>query len=416
LRYIISILIPVFLIISCSLEDEGDKNPFKQEHIPWPSLADSPWPMFHGDPQSTDRFDGKGPSLGRLNYFFTAEKYNYGSVSIGHDDCVIFASSYDVDEDNPASWLYCINKNGEMLWKTDIYNGSHNGEIGGSPLITSDGTVIIGSNDQNLYCIDEKTGDIIWIYNTGAPVYTSPAISPEGTILIATSGEEKEILAINSDGTLLWRKEQPLMMGFAFSPDGETFYIGGPRAYDLLGNEIWKSEEHQIAYPCVDNSGNIFGIDAWNDVVVSYDPAGSLRWIISVTDIGFEEPDVSIAPTLDIDGNLLISGWGTDIITEQKHGYISSISSTGKHLWTISLGNETSMLGSHMVSDNEGTVFVSGFFNGSSLTVIDNNGSIQWSIKHDEYGTYGSPAFNSEGTLFLLPEWHEVPAKVRKVM
>ena len=34
---------------------ESPKPPGYQEDIPWPSLADSPWPMFYGNPQNNGR-------------------------------------------------------------------------------------------------------------------------------------------------------------------------------------------------------------------------------------------------------------------------------------------------------------------------------------------------------------------------
>ena len=54
------------LLLLTACEDEVIQSPPKppgyQEDIPWPSLADSPWPMNHHDPQSSGRSKFIGPS------------------------------------------------------------------------------------------------------------------------------------------------------------------------------------------------------------------------------------------------------------------------------------------------------------------------------------------------------------------
>ena len=57
---------------SCETTEPPDQNltrpPGYQEDIPWPSLADSPWPMNHHDPQSTGRSPYDGPALGQIEW------------------------------------------------------------------------------------------------------------------------------------------------------------------------------------------------------------------------------------------------------------------------------------------------------------------------------------------------------------
>ena len=38
----------------------------QQKHIPWPSLADSPWPFIRGDMQATGRSQFVGPSTNNI--------------------------------------------------------------------------------------------------------------------------------------------------------------------------------------------------------------------------------------------------------------------------------------------------------------------------------------------------------------
>src|SRR4030042_903481 len=42
-----------------------------------------------------------------------------------------------------------------------------------------DGKVYVGSNDNNLYCLDAATGMRIWNYTTGGDVVSSPAVADD---------------------------------------------------------------------------------------------------------------------------------------------------------------------------------------------------------------------------------------------
>ena len=62
LKFLVFFLI--FVLISCKetpREPEKKEDISSQVDIPWPSLADTPWPMFHHDPQSTGRSKYAGP-------------------------------------------------------------------------------------------------------------------------------------------------------------------------------------------------------------------------------------------------------------------------------------------------------------------------------------------------------------------
>ena len=58
--------------------------------------------------------------------------------------------------------------------------------INSSPAIGSDGTVYVGSNDDNLYAINPD-GSNKWIYKTGGNVESSPAISSDGLFMLGLS-------------------------------------------------------------------------------------------------------------------------------------------------------------------------------------------------------------------------------------
>lgn len=72
---------------------------------------------------------------------------------------------------------------GDALIYTAPYSRPTSGIIETSPALAGK-TVYVGASDGGIYGIDKRTGKIVWKYTTGAPIFSSVAIS--GNTLIAT--------------------------------------------------------------------------------------------------------------------------------------------------------------------------------------------------------------------------------------
>lgn len=72
---------------------------------------------------------------------------------------------------------------GDALIYTAPYSRPTSGTIETSPALAGK-TVYVGASDGGIYGIDKRTGKIVWKYTTGAPIFSSVAIS--GNTLIAT--------------------------------------------------------------------------------------------------------------------------------------------------------------------------------------------------------------------------------------
>jgi outer membrane protein assembly factor BamB len=88
-----------------------------------------------------------------------------------------------------------------LIWEYDT--GS---QLRSSPSIYHDGTVYIGAFDGKLYAFDHL-GNEKWSYSIEEGPFwsSSPAIGEDGTIYIGTW--ERQILAIDAKGNLKWRLE-----------------------------------------------------------------------------------------------------------------------------------------------------------------------------------------------------------------
>ncbi len=103
------------------------------------------------------------------------------------------------------------------------------GPIRSSPAIGSDGTVYVGCDDDFLYAV-APGGTGLWTFQTERDVVTSPAIGEDGTIYIGS--EDSHLYALNPDGTEKWRFETPraIESSPAVGADG-TIYVGSGDEY-----------------------------------------------------------------------------------------------------------------------------------------------------------------------------------------
>ena len=94
-------------------------------------------------------------------------------------------------------------KPGTVLWEFET-----GGEVWSSPAIGSDGTVYVGSNDKKLYAINGKSGVKLWEFETGGDVHSSPAIGSDGTVYVGS--HDNKLYAIKADSKGLAKSPWPM--------------------------------------------------------------------------------------------------------------------------------------------------------------------------------------------------------------
>jgi outer membrane protein assembly factor BamB len=163
-------------------------------------------------------------SNGTLKWRYKTGHYIKGHASIA-DDGTVYIGSWD-------DYLYAFYPhNGTVKWKCKVGMGTET-----NPSIAEDGTIYVGGN--KLWAI-YPNGTKRWTFDLGAGRHihkSSPAISSDGTIYVGTNINETDggdIIAVNPDGTLKWRKKIAkdwVDSSPSIAEDG-TVYIGG--TYDL---------------------------------------------------------------------------------------------------------------------------------------------------------------------------------------
>jgi len=115
--FIFSLTCVVFAVMLTSCEqnptapNEPPKPPGYQEDIYWPSLADSPWPMNHHDPQNTGRGTCIGPQEGIINWKFNG-LYIEAAPVMANDSILYFTETgaiHSLNINSKLNWTYNTN-------------------------------------------------------------------------------------------------------------------------------------------------------------------------------------------------------------------------------------------------------------------------------------------------------------------
>ena len=366
-----------------------NKPPGYQEDIPWPGLADNPWPIFHGTPQGTGRAkEITSTSLQNLTTIQFEGGVSFSSITspvAGNDSAIYFASSHEPDSNctNCKSFLYAISNKNEVLWKLPL-EGMGQGCL--SPLVDNKGTIFVATIDGYLYAVD-PLGNVKWKYYNGFDGFGGEGISIDKNGSIYLFDRNRYLISLTNSGELRWKVKFDNGFLFSsnhmivFSPDGKSLYAAGfdstLYSIDINGKLNWTFSNggHIFHSPLVDSQGNIyFGTNdsKGKNGIYSLTPEGKIRWVYETTPSGQN-------PTMDKNGNLYFSG----------NGEIISLDWNGKLRWTKQF-----VAISHLICSDNGKIF----FFGEKPTLLDTDGNIL-----DQYQDYlqvgGSPSVNYAGKI-----------------
>ncbi len=391
----------------------------QQQHIPWTSLADSPWPNTRGDAQATGRSKYVGPSS--PNVIWRKDMplgILYGPV-IGYNNNLYFGSR--AINSSEINYFYSLDKNGNDIWTFQTEGGRPN--MAG-PTISNDSTIYFSS---------------LGFFNlTGGGLY---ALNPDGKLKWQNEkfmhGVYKRFIAVGKDsilylswfdtiymlepenGTTIDSVSTPYISGhdIVFSTGGDTiFYFSGRintndpqnlNAATAQGEHLWSIEfSHNHGVPVIDNENRIYAYayDTPADkFLYCINPDGTVEWKYPF-DID-ERYESYSSPTIDSNGNIIFPSSIHVNSPVSDSGYITSIDYYGNLNWRTVIGHywdDGAFINSGLVCDAEGKIYCgSSFGNSTNFWCLNSNGEILWKLDLEGYEYDTSPAINSEGTLYI---------------
>ncbi|SDF54352.1 Outer membrane protein assembly factor BamB, contains PQQ-like beta-propeller repeat [Halorientalis regularis] len=335
----------------------------------------STWPQFQygpgngGSPSASGQAGTQQWRFGTGNVWYSSPAVVDGTVYVGSDDNNVYALSAD---------------DGTEQWRFDT--GS---PVEQSPAVV-DGTVYLGSydrnvapeNDGNMYALSADDGTEQWRFETGGWMMSPPAVV-DGTVYFGSYDRNVYALAA-ADGSEQWRFEARYAVRSSPAVVDGTVYIGdSSNVYALSaddGTEQWRFEAGkpgESSPAVVDGTVYIAGID--NMYALSADD-GTEQWRFEAGNFGGSSPAV-------VNGTVYIL----------SKGNVSSVyalsADDGTELWRFE--------GSYTVDSSpavvDGTVYIGGKDDVYALSADD--GTEQW--RFDTGSTVMSPPVVVDGTVYI---------------
>jgi len=386
-------------------------------------LADSPWPTFHGDSQRTglSPYDTSHVD-GTLLWTFETGSGIEASPTIGEDGTIYFGAM--------DGYVYAINKDGTLKWKTKIgtpqikgYGGhSHLSSVTSTPAIDKDGNIYVTSRDQYIFALDSQ-GSIKWKFqiNLTPDHWGSALIGPDGTIYINASPPDENFYEV--DETIYIRDNPPKGGLYALNPDGTLKW------HYTVDFRMFNS-------PTMDKDGNIYIAvltDYYKNNLIALNPDGTVKWDVLLT-----QP-VESSPTVGENGVIYLGSFdqagktaGLFAVTEEgilwhhevggkevlstpaiaKDGTIHvgsmtskvfAINPDGTRKWEFDTGGNT--IESSTAIGADGTLYFGGNPTGPgepNIFALNPDGTVKWTYTTELHTSImASPAIGSDGTVYI---------------
>lgn len=283
-----------------------------------------------------------------------------------------------------------------VIWEEDIGNITW---WGSAPVVGSDGTIYIGSNDYRLYAF-EPNGTVKWYYETGDEIRSTPAIGCDGSIYVTS--KDGFLYAINSDGTFNWKTRINTYYsgGYASSPViGEdcTIYVGGNDGlYSISpsGGLNWcypkAPGKWVLTSPAIDSSGTIYFATYMEGFVYAMNPDGSLKWKYEPA----EHTWFISSPSIGCEGTIYI---GEYFVPEDRG--LLALNPNGTFKWKYVIGAD---IVSTPAIAADCIIYVGVGDSDNGVYAIKPDGSLKWIFDRDGIlDSPSSPAIASDGTIYI---------------
>lgn len=267
---------------------------------------------------------------------------------------------------------------GTVLWTFETGD-----VIQSSPALAPDGTIYFGSHDGRLYALNPD-GSKKWEFRTLANIPSSPVVAKDGTIYIASL--DKMLYAITPEGRIKWliAPGSAIAATPALGAGGEIYVA---TAFNRLcaihpaGSKKWdfNAGGNLVSSPLVNAQGLIcFGCQDGKFYAVK--PDGSVEWTFTASD------KINSSPALGSDETLYFGSFG---------GKLHAMHPDGSSKWEYETGNS---IRSSPAIGLDGAIYIGS--DDGKLHAVSPEGNLRWT-----YPTSGevrsSPAVGADGVVYF---------------
>jgi outer membrane protein assembly factor BamB len=339
----------------------------------------SSWPMKSYNAQRIGRTTSStvdNPGLEKWRFQTQISGVESG-VAITDDDTIIFGSK--------DSRVYGLYPNGTLKW---VYKTGQ--PIFSDPALAADGTIYIASCDWYLYALNSN-GNLKWKFNLQGISFSSPVLADNGTIFVGSS--EGKLFAINPNGTYRWSYDlnSDIYRDAALGVDG-TIYVGTwdnyLNAINPNGTLKWRfpTGNHVKGVPSVAPDGTIY-FGSWDGYLYALYPNGTMRWRCNVGS------GTETTPAIAADGTIYVGG-----------DELYAVYPNGTMRWIFNLGLDRHIFKSCPAIAAEGTIYVGvdvGDANAGEILAVNPNGTEHWRKSISDEYVDSSPAIAADGTVYI---------------
>jgi len=351
----------------------------------------SVWPMFHHDLLHTglSQYD-TSTNPGTQKWAFATGGYVESSPAISADGTIYVGS----DNQN----LYGVNPDGSQKWA--FATGSPLNAVGGSsPVLGADGTIYLGFYIY-LYAVNPD-GTLKWKFATGAGVQSAPAIGADGTIYFGSNDDHLYALTDGGQGvvTQKWAFKTGGMVysSPAIGADG-TIYFGSndDHLYALTDGgqgtviEKWAFTTGGWVFssPAIGADGTIYiGSDDDNLYALTDGGQGTVteKWAFKTG------AAVTSSPAIGADGTIYVGAFDGNLYALTDNG----TSTTEK--WAFATG---AMVESSPAIGADGTIYVGN--DDGNFYAVNPGGTQKWAFATgNSFVLRSSPAIGTDGTVYV---------------
>jgi outer membrane protein assembly factor BamB len=290
-------------------------------------------------------------------------------------DGTIYVGSYD---DN----IYAVNPNGTERWRSDT-----GGDVRFAPAVTTGGTVYVSSSDA-VYSINPN-GSVRWRFPIGA-CCSAPVIAPDGTVYVVSSAGMLYALRPtgSQQGTARWTYPTNATGSPAVGADG-TVYVQCDDVFVCAISDLgivlidddrelkWKAEAFLTVNPdsVLVNNGTIY-FTSRGENQYAFNANGTEKWRF---DTGARDPGLAFGA----DGTIFVAA-----------GNLIAINSDGTEQWV------TTRSGGEVATDSDGTIYVS---NVTLISTSNSDGIAGWEFD-GIVQQLTEVAVGSDGTIYVGSE------------